>query len=214
MGITRSTAYDAIAIRSAERAGIEPATVEAAATRDDARVLRDQGWQEYERMLCDTRTYTLDDVWDWIKVQWGGTCGRSTVHRDRLRLLEPEKRAKFAAMKSQAARDLMVDRGEMDLFGSIREMFGQAIFDALLDYDSETLKGLDPGKFIRLIEVGAKLGKAHAESELLKQKLLEMQDRFDREMERLAACSGSDGPKAITTSDIAAARKRIFGEVA
>ena len=81
-----STVYEQLAIHAGTRTGMKDPTDEAVAEDPDARAVRDAVWGEYERLLRDDQTYTIDALHRWCKER-GCTAGRSSCHRDRRAVL-------------------------------------------------------------------------------------------------------------------------------
>jgi len=216
VSVKRSNAYLDLARYAARQAGCDPATPKAAAESPDARQMRDELWYEYDQRLVDTRTYTGDQVWQWIKADYGARAGRSTVYRDRERLLEPLRRAGMAAAKAKAVIDAIGEKGADDILRGGRRVASQVLFDALLRIPYDALENLDAPQILRMFETLAKLSKAHAETDMIGQKLTEAQHRFDAEIAAAAerAKGRGDAEGRLTAEDILAARKAIFGEVA
>lgn len=210
MNTRHSTAYEALAALAAEQAGLKEKTAQAAADDDAARQIRDSLWEQYERMLRDTRTYTLKDVRDWLtdrKLK----VSRSSVHRDRAALLEAERVYELAVHKANAVLDAAAESGEHDVLKAGRVVAGQLLFNSLSSLSSAALEGLKPHQVLRMIDTLGLLSKAHAETDLIRQKLAELQRQFDRE---ISAAQAKTPDGKLTPAQIAEAKEAIFGQVA
>lgn len=180
MNTRHSTAYEALAALAAEQAGLKEKTAQAAADDDAARQIRDSLWEQYERMLRDTRTYTLKDVRDWLTDK-GPNPSRSSVHRDRAALLEKERIVELAVLKANAVLDAAAESGEHDVLKASRVVAGQLLFNCLSGLSSAALEGLKPHQVLRMIDTLGLLSKAHAETDLIRQKLAELQRKLEDE---------------------------------
>lgn len=210
MNTRHSTAYEALAALAAEQADLKEKTAEAAGADDAARQIRDSLWEQYERMLRDTQTYTLKDVRDWLTDR-DLKVSRSSVHRDRTALLEKERVYELAVVKANAVLDAAAESGEHDVLKASRVVAGQLLFNSLSSLSSAALEGLKPHQVLRMIDTLGLLSKAHAETDLIRQKLAELQRKFDREISARQA-KAPDGK--LTPALIAEAKEAIFGQVA
>jgi len=193
----RSNGYDALAVWVAGKEGLRPATAEACAADGEARGLRDVLWEEYERQLRDAQTYTLDAVWKWLK-DHGADVGRNTPWRDRQRLLSRERVTELAAAKARAVIELAGAAGETDTLRGGRIIAGQLLFQTLCDLTPEALDGLEPGQVLRLIKVLGELSKAHAETDLINERLAVIQ----RQLEEKKATADQAAEKVLKGKDL------------
>jgi hypothetical protein len=198
MSATDQVAYRGLAIEAGRQAGLwlptaqpadEEAAVKCVAANDLARETRDQLWTEYERMLADERTYTLDDVVEWLADR-KTVASKSSVHRDRWGLLSKERVMQSAAAKSRAIVDAIGAGGEDDLFRATRNVAAQAVLNALLNFDEDTLAGLKAEQAIKLVMAVGKLSTSHAQSDLLAARLSELQGKLEAEKAKADQAAG------------------------
>ncbi len=165
--------YDAIAAWAARKAGLNPATAEAAAEDASARAIRDECWMETDRRLADEQTYTADEVIDWL-TEIGVATSRSAVYRARRR-----RRAQLRAvrLRSELARqivDAAGDDGESGALRGARLLMAQKLFEATQGLSPEQLDGLSPTGVIKLAKVIGELSRADAQTDLIRQRLTQM----------------------------------------
>jgi|GEM_PF-3097453 len=218
-----SKAYKLLAVHAAHEAGVKlPARasrddwLKAAAENDAACELRGRLWDAYEARLRDARTYELDDIAAWL-AEKSIRVARSSIHRDRQAMARELERFRWAATKARATIDAATEAGESDLLRAGRLAAGQLLFDALMDLTPQSLAALDAKQILRLIEVQAKLSTAHAQSDLLGEKLAEMRRKFDEQVaaaKRKAAAKGAAGGDAFDDEMIQQIRRAVFGEAA
>ena len=189
----------------------------AAAEDPTAAPIRDALWLDYERRLRDDKSYSIDDVAEWLDEQvaadlasYGVKIGRSSVHRDSQAIHAKERAFRLAHERTKALLDGLEDGAEHDVLKSGRMVAAQVLFEALSNLPAEALEDMTNGQIINTIEVLGKLSKAHAETDLINQKLAEATRRFDEQMK--AALSKGKG--RLTDEDLAEAREMIFGKVA
>lgn len=212
-----SSAYDQLAVAVGRRAcpvgaGLKKPTPESVAGDDGLRAVRDAIWEEYERQLRDDKTYTLDAIVDWLRdPERGATAARSSVHRDRLALLARERAVALCAAKARAVLEAATASGEHDTLRGGRVLAGQLLFNALSELSAEALEELSPSQVLKMIETLGYLSKTHAETDLLREKVGEMQRRFDEETRKATQKTG-DGK--LTGEQIAEIRRAVFGEAA
>ena len=189
----------------------------AAAEDPTAAPIRESLWLDYERRLRDDKSYSIDDVTEWLREQITGDLagydvkiGRSSVHRDSQAIHAKERAFRLAHERTKALLDGLEDGAEHDVLKSGRMVAAQLVFEALSNLPAAALEDLTNGQIINMIEVLGKLSKAHAETDLINAKLAEARRRFDEQMK--AALSKGKG--RITDEDVAEARELIFGKVA
>lgn len=180
----------------------------------DGVAARQQAWIQYEDRLRDHRTYALDDIRAWLADEWKVTVGRSSIDRDRKRIIQAEKVNQLSNQRLKSALDMMKDLPDSDLFGGGTRMIAQMILSNLLNYSAESLENLKPAQIIAMMDVFARTSKGYAETLLIEERRkLQMQQReaFDREAKK--AMGGSRDGK-ISPAQLEQIRKSVFGEAA
>ena len=210
MNTRHSKAYEQLAATAAAQADLPERTAEAAAGDDGARQIRDSLWEQYERMLRDTQTWRLEQIGEWL-TERGATASRASIHRDRRALLERERVIFLAAARAREILKAASDTGEHDVLRAGRVVAGQMLLSALTNLSSAALEGLRPHQVLRMIDSLGALSKAHAETDLIRQKLTELQRRFD---EQISAAQAAAPDGRLTPEQIAEAKEAIFGKVA
>jgi hypothetical protein len=218
----RSSAFIRLAVAAAKNVGLalpspngsgsetQAKWLEAVAKDAAARAERDRLWQEYEGRLADECTYTLKALTAWLEEQ-GAKISLMAVQRDRLAIIADMNRFRYAADKARATIDAATDRGESDLFRAGRVAAGQLIFNALMEITPAQLENLEPKFILKLMEISGKLSKAHAETDLLNQKIEELRKAFD---EQVAAAQKKSPDGKLTADMLLEAKEAIFGKVA
>ena len=218
MAAVDQVAYRGLALEAGRKAMLwdgpppldEDAAAQAVAANHLARETRDQLWTEYERLLADTRTYTLEDVVEWL-ADHGTEASKSSVHRDRWGLLAKERLMSSAAEKSKAIMEAVGTHGENDLFRATRTVAGQAVLNALLNFDETTLSGLTGEKAIRLVEAVGKLSTAHAQSDLLAARLDELQQKLQAAKDAADQAAGAELAGKGVDADTINRIRQIYG---
>jgi hypothetical protein len=167
-----SQAYEALAVQAGHIAGLNdpaPKMPETVAADPEARAVRDGLWAEYERLLRDEQTYTLNAIHKWLAGQ-GVTIGRASVHRDRRALLAREQSIVLAARRAKAVIEAAKAAGAEEIGVANAKLASQLIFDALSSVSPTALNGLEPAVLIKLMELGGRLLKIDAEAALLRQR--------------------------------------------
>ncbi len=214
MRTRHSKAYDALAICAGRQAGMNRPTAKRVAGDDDARPLRDVIWQEYERMLRDDQTWTLDAILAWLKdPDRGVKVGRSSVHRDRLAILQRERTIALAAAKANAVLKAATESGESDILRGGRLVAAQLIFGTLAELPETALEGMEPAQVLRMVDSLSKLSKAHAETDLINAKLEELRRKFDKAI-KAAQKKISRGDGRLSDKQIQNIREAVFGSAA
>ncbi|MCD4699871.1 MAG: DUF3486 family protein [Phycisphaerae bacterium] len=191
MNVRHSKAYDRIAVEAGNRSDIKDPTPETVAKDNHAVQLRDSLWADYERQLRDAKTYTLETVREWLAEQNSAT-SLSGVHRDRRALLDRERAMTLAAGKARAVIEAAAESGEHDFLKGGRLIAGQLLFDALGNLSSESLDGMSPPQILRMVDSLALLSKAHAETDLIRARLAEINKAAKAEIKK-ATSKTKDG---------------------
>jgi len=209
MRVRRGNIYGMLAVVAGGRAGLTDPDPEAVAEDPAARDVRDAIWDEYERVLRDTNTYSLDAIVAWLNER-AVDGARSSVQRDRKALLSKERAITLRAEKARAVIEAVEASGEHDVLRGGRVLAGQLIFQALSELPADALEELSPGGVLKMVRELSYLSKTHAETDLLQQKVAEMRRAFDEE---LAAAKRKAGAAAggITDEMIADVRRAVFG---
>ncbi len=210
MNVRHSSAYEKLAVEAGERSDIKKPTAESVASDNHAVQLRDALWSDYERQLRDAKTYTLETIREWLAEQNSQT-SLSGVHRDRRALLDRERLTTLAADRARAVIEAATESGEHDFLKGGRLIAGQLLFDALGNLSSESLDGMTPPQILRMVDTLGLLSKAHAETDLIRAKLDELQRKFD---EAVDAAKAKRAGGELTAEDLAEAKEAIFGKVA
>jgi len=209
--LAHSTVYGQLALWAARTAGAANATEQDVAADEQLRAKRDELVMEYEVRLRDSQTYRIDDVWAWTK-KHGVKAGRSSVNRDRKRLLADERQAHLAGKRTaqmvQAAKATGLDQ----TFQGGMALAAQHMFNWLSDLPEAALTGMTPGQILQGIETFGRLGKVAAERELIQRREEELRRRFDEEIAKaMKRGDGQAEPVQFTDEMIGKVRKAVFG---
>lgn len=183
MNVRHSNAYEKLAVEAGERSGLDKPDAEAVAADHAACQVRDALWADYERQLRDAKTYTLETIREWLAEQNSQT-SLSGVHRDRRALLDRERLTTLAAGRAKAVIEAATESGEHDLLRGGRLIAGQLLFNALSNLSSESLEGMTPPQILRMVDTLGLLSKAHAETDLIRAKLTEINKAAKAEIEK------------------------------
>ncbi|HOD79967.1 MAG: hypothetical protein BWX88_02681 [Planctomycetes bacterium ADurb.Bin126] len=176
--------------------------------------VRDGLWAEYESRLRDHRTYALDDVNRWLADEHDIRVGRSSVDRDRKRLIAAERVNELACTKIKAAFDLLKDLPASDMFAGGTKLIGQMILSNLINYSAESLEALKPAQIITMMDTFGRLSRDFATTQLTEVRTelaRQQQGKFDAEV-RKAQAGSRDG--RISPAQLSEIRKAVFGEAA
>ncbi|HUU90947.1 MAG TPA: phage protein Gp27 family protein [Phycisphaerae bacterium] len=204
----KSTVYNALSVAAARACKLNPATAHNCADRAECRSLRDSYWAQMDRRLNDPQTYTLDQIVEWAKAELGATISRSAIDRARAAELRSRQAVTDRGALAVQVANALGDRGELDALKAGRVLASQLIFSALEGMSPGQLDDLEPNQVIRLIGTLGYLSKASAETDMLRQKLAEMQAAFDAQV---AARTKKSTDGRLTADDIADIRKAVFG---
>jgi len=198
--VRHSKAYDRLAQAAGKTAGLPAAGRNPNAVAEDpaARQIRDGLWAEYEIRLRDTQTYTIDELVEWLGGQ-GAVVGRTSAHRDRDAILAAERSLTLSAARAKGVCEAIDEMDEGDLLRGQRVIAGQLIFNTLSQLTPEALTEMTPTQIIKLMDCGTRLGKSHAETELLNMKIDEMAKEAKAETDKLAARSAD---RKLTATDV------------
>jgi len=210
MNVGHSTTFDGLSRAAGREAGLRSPTPEAVAKDAAARDLRDALWAEYERVLADDRTYTIEAVRAWL-AERGVQASIATVHRNRAREAARWRARELASETARRFLEATGGRSADEVFEAARKRAAQVLFDLFMRLPADALEDLDPAQILRAFEVAGKLGKAHAETEMVAARLAEMQRNFDAQVRKAAGTSG-DG--RLTREQIAEIREAVFGSAA
>ena len=212
MRARRSNPYDALALYAGGLAGMKKPTPKAVAENKEAHAIRDSVWEEYERMLRDTQTYSLKAIVEyWADPKRGVRLGHSSVHRDRLALTEQERRITLIAAKTRATIEAAGEGGAGGALDGARLLASQLLFSALGDLSADALGGLTGPQILQMLKTLGYLSKTDAEANLMAEKVREMQQRFDKQIAAVAKdVNAGDG--RLTDEQIAELRRVVFGK--
>jgi len=190
VNIGHSKSFKELAVAAAAAAGFPPPEggqledkAAAVAADNKAVAARDAAWAKYEDILRDDRTYTLQQIQDWLRDAWKIDLGISSIQRDRLRVLEGERRNELANKRIKQAFDLAAELPGQDLFHSGQKLIGQMILNNLLNYSADDLDDLKPSHIIAMMDIFNSAAKKFAETGLIQARVKQitaLQDELDR----------------------------------
>jgi len=210
MNVRRSEIYPRLALAAAARVGLKAATAERVAESPEARDVRDALWADYERMLGDKNTYTLEAMRTWLKDE-GVKASISAIARDRAPVLARRRRLEIAPAKVREFLAATADSSTGEVLEAARKRSADLLFEFLLKIPVEGIEKTDVTDLRLLGKAVASLSTADAQTQILQQRIAEMRDAFDAKVK--AARKGRKG-KALTDEDIAEVRKAVFGSAA
>lgn len=211
-------AYKRLALAACREAGIAlpaggedgaalDAHMETIASAPEARQVRDCAWLEYEALLRQPETYPLDRILAWLNER-GVEIGRSSIHRDRVRLLRVEMSHKLANEKLAAIFQTLKGISEDELYQGGLKLAMQHLLTLFLDLSAESFEGLKPAQLLLAMDTFARLGNARADTALKEARSKELERRFDEAIQQRTA---GRAERALTGQDIEAIRKAVFG---
>jgi len=210
--------YDLLAIEAAKRAGVKvpdggiDAQSGFVAKDDAAREARDAAWAEYELMLMDTQTWSLRQIRSWLADEWGVKVGNSSVDRARRQIRRKQRVNELACARVKAALDCLEHLPVEETFRSGQHFIARMILGTLVNYSEADLADMKPSQVIAMMDTFYRGAKVFGDTELQRQRLAEMQRKFDEAMSRAAGQAA--GAKGLTREKIAEIRKAVFGEAA
>jgi len=219
MNLRHSKAYRELALAAGRQAGLKKPTPETVAEDETAREIRDALWAEYEARLRDRKTYTIRAICEWLIETLGlGNAPRakrpslSAVDRDRRAVLAQERRLTLSAQKTRQILEATKETDEADVFEAVRKLIGQHLFEFFLGLPADAIQSAETGEIIRLMKAAGQIGKAHAETEILNRRLVEMREAVKAEVTKRSA-KAKDG--RLSREDVYALLDRIMkGEAA
>ncbi len=219
--------FDLIAIHAGLAAGMEhlPTVAEASiklsrvqrkalvakvADNPKAVEIRDELFIDFERRLRDSG-YGGDKIWQWFQKTYG-PIARSSIYRPRAEYRAQNSRIQEIATEARAYMELAAEEGADGIFDAATLQAGQIYFQLLMSLTGEDLKGIkaDPKKIIQLIDSLGALQRSRAQTDLLKQKVAEMTQKFDQQIAKAQARS-KRGDGSITPEMLQKIRKTVFG---
>lgn len=210
-----SRAYRLLAVNAAEAAGIEvpagelPDRAMAVAGSAEGRAVRDEAWLEYEQRLRDP-SYTLDAIHDWLRDDRGVEVGRTSVDRDRKRLVRGEKVHKLANDRLRVVFDQLQGLSADQLYQGGVKIAMQRLLDFLLRIGADDLEELRPAQILMLIDTFGRLGKTQAETERIRTALAEKNAEAKRQIDHATRSGGT-----LKREDVYAILDRVMrGEAA
>jgi hypothetical protein len=157
--------HKALAEAAARKAGLEPATAQAAAENEDARAIRDELWRTLHLRLVDVKTYTLDQIVEWMR-EVGATGGsRTGLQRQREAAVAREGAYKQRAELARRTVEQLGDTGETDVARAGRAVAMQLLFESLRGLGPEALAELSPAGILQMCNTLAVLGKLDVETQ-------------------------------------------------
>lgn len=209
--VRHSKARVLLAQAAAKEAGLAPATAEAAAADEDARAARDALWQEYERQLTDTQTYTLEAIQTWLESH-GAKVSLASICRDRMPFKNREEKVAGASARTREVLALLEEADEGRLLAASRTRIAQLVFEFFGDLSADALDDLKPHQIVRLMETAGLLSRASADVGLSEARLAELRRKFDQEIRTREGKAGGDG--RLSVEDIGQIREAVFGSAA
>jgi len=210
MNVRRSEIYPRLALAAAGRVGLEGTTPEGVAESPEARDVRDALWADYERMLADKNTYTLEATRAWLKEQ-GVKASLSAIARDRAPVLARVRQLEIIPAKVRQYLDATKDSSTGEVLEAARKRSADLLFEHLLGIASGGVEGVDLDQLRLMARAVASLSTADAQTQILDHRLAEMRDAFDAKVK--AATKGRKN-KTLTDGDVAEVRKAVFGSAA
>jgi len=172
--------------------------------------VRDALWAEYERMLSDKNTYTLEAMRAWLKEQ-GVAASLSAIARDRAPVLARRRQLEIASVKVREFLDATADSSTGEVLEAARKCSADLLFEFLLKISAGGIEKIDVTDLRLLAKAVAGLSTADARTQVLERRLAEMRDAFDAKVK--AATKGRKN-KTLTDGDVAEVRKAVFGSAA
>jgi len=210
MKVRRSVIYPRLAVAAGARVGLKEPTAELVAESPEARDVRDALWADYERMLGDVNTYTLEALRAWLAGH-GVNASTSMITRDRQPVLARRRRLELAPLKVREFMEATKDSTTGEVLEAARKRSADLMFEFLLKIPVEGIEAMDVTDLRLTAKAIAGLSTADAQTRIIEQRLAEMRDAFDA---KVNAVTKGRKDKALTDRDIAEVRKAVFGSAA
>lgn len=209
---SRFKAYEELALIAGREAGIGEAvlTPQSVEGDDAARAIRDGYWAQYERMLRDVQTYSLDQVHGWMK-SIGCRVGRSSIDRNRTHLLAREQQIHASAEKARAVVLAAKEMGLDDLLAGGTLVAGQRLFEALTALPSSNLQDLTAAQTLDLIDSLSRLKKTHSDSAFTDARRKALQDAAKKFSAECKKAQSTTGDGRLSPDQINQIRQAVFG---
>lgn len=150
--------------------------------------IRDELTADLDRRLRDSG-YTGDQVHEWFVGQYG-PIGRASIYRARATVRAADSRIAETAEQARAFVELAEAEGADGVFAGATKRAGQLMFQLLYQAEAKDIKVDD---LYRIVIGLAKLQKARAETEVLREKVSEIRKAALAGVERAAARAGRRG---------------------
>ena len=211
MNAGHSITWEKLAVVAGKEAGMRRPSAAGVAADDAARERRDLLWGDYERMLRDKKTYTLEALRAWL-AERGIRVSLATADRNRQQVLDQDRKWTLVNERMRQFLELSKDSGEGEILGAATKRAGQILCEAFLRMPTEALDAMSPAKILKAFEVAGKLRKAGADVGLIEQRMHEVGQAARKELDAKAAKT-KDG--RLTREDVYETLDRVMkGEAA